>query len=432
MVYVLVVVSALIVAAGEVIQQNSASQAPPEQNLSFRLLLWLVQRPMWLLGVVCSFGGNAVFASAEAHGSVAVIEAVFVVRLIFGLVMSAAWRRRWMTRRDVLGAAAIAAGLIGFLLAAEPTKGEAAASELGWVIGGGAVVAFALLLAVVASRLGPARKATLLGAGAGALFGLQASLMQSAVHVITRQGVVALLTTWNGYAVAAVALLGMLLVQSAFEAAPLAASYPSVVTTELVAGIAVGVWLLGGSLELSPLRIAITLVGLIVLVAGVYLLTTSPLVTGELDTLIRRQDVGQAKQIEARVSQEIERAQRYAERADTRVGGVRPMGWWDQWRLDRELRRIDEGVDRLCALRDDSRRHRDAEQQRLNDVPEQQRNKLEAQDRELREQERRIAEHADELRERADQLAEHCGRGGGPEQRRAARAAQAGPGTDPR
>lgn len=424
MVYVLVVVSALIVATGEVIQQNSASQAPPEQNLSFRLLLWLVQRPMWLLGVVCSFGGNAVFASAEARGSVAVIEAVFVVRLIFGLVMAAAWHRRWMTRRDVLGAVAVAVGLVGFLLAAQPTKGDAAASQLGWGVGGGAVVAFALLLAAVASRLGPVRKATLLGTGAGALFGLQASLMQSAVHVITHQGVVALLTTWNGYAVAAVAVLGMLLVQSAFEAAPLAASYPAVVTTELVAGIAIGVWLLGGSLELSPLRIAITLGGLIVLVAGVYLLTTSPLITGELDTLVRRQEVGQAKHIEARVSREIELAQRYAERADTRVGTGRPLGWLDQWRLDRELRRIDEGVDRLCTLRDDSRRHRDAQQQQLDDLPEKQRQEVEAEDRELREQERRISEHADELRERADQLAEHCGRGG-PEHRRAARAGQA-------
>src|SRR3954467_10690032 len=103
MVYLLVVASALIVAPGEVIQQRTASQAPPEQNLSFRLLLWLVQRPMWLLGVVCSFGGNAVFATAENHGSVAVVEAVFVVRLVFGLIMSAAWRRRRMSGRDVLG-----------------------------------------------------------------------------------------------------------------------------------------------------------------------------------------------------------------------------------------------------------------------------------------------------------------------------------------
>lgn len=430
MVYLLVVVSALIVAAGEVIQQYNASQAPPEQNLSFRLLLWLVRRPMWLLGVVCSFGGNAVFATAEARGSVAVIEAVFVVRLVFGLAMAAGWRRRWLTRRDVLGALTIAAGLVGFLLAAQPSKGQAAASDLNWGIGGGAVVVFALIMAALASRMGPARKATLLGAGAGALFGLQASLMQSAVHVLTHGGVLALLMSWHGYAVAAMALLGMLLVQSAFEAAPLPASYPAVVITELLAGIAVGVWLLGGSLELSPVRIAITLAGLLVLVAGVYLLTTSPLVTGELDTLVRRQDVGQAKVIEGRVAQEIERAQRYAERAGARTENGRSTSRWTQWRLDRELRRIDDGVDRLCAIRDDSRRHREAAQQRLADEPQQQRDKIEAEDRELREQEDRISEHAEELRERADQLSQSCRRGG-PDQRLAARAAHEQAGPDP-
>jgi hypothetical protein len=282
------------------------------------------------------------------------------------------------------------------------------------------VVAFALILAAVASRLGPARKATLLGAGAGALFGLQASLMQSAVHVLTGEGVVALLTTWNGYAVAAMALLGMLLVQSAFEAAPLAASYPAVVTTELLGGIALAVWLLGGNLEVTPPRVAITIAGLLVLVLGVYLLTTSPLVTGDLDVLVRQQDVGKAKQIEARVGREFDRAQRYAKRADARVGGRRPWGWLAQWRLDRELRRIDEGVDRLCALRDDSRRHRDAAQQRLPELPQRERDELAEQDRALREQEQRISEHADELRERADLLAEHC-RDGGVARRRAAR-----------
>ena len=48
MVYALTVVAALVVATGEVIQQRNASQASPEDNLSPKLLLWLVQRPRWL------------------------------------------------------------------------------------------------------------------------------------------------------------------------------------------------------------------------------------------------------------------------------------------------------------------------------------------------------------------------------------------------
>jgi hypothetical protein len=43
-VYPLTLVAALFVAIGEVIQQRSAAHAPPEHNLSLRLLVWLVRR----------------------------------------------------------------------------------------------------------------------------------------------------------------------------------------------------------------------------------------------------------------------------------------------------------------------------------------------------------------------------------------------------
>lgn len=113
---------------------------------------------------------------------------------------------------------------MAFILAARPRKGTVAVSDLHWILGSGCLLAEALVLMVIAKGSDPVRKAVLLSAAAGNLVGLQASLTQGAVHVLEPPGFVALLMTWNGYAVLAVALTGMLLVQSAFEAAPLPAS----------------------------------------------------------------------------------------------------------------------------------------------------------------------------------------------------------------
>ncbi|PRX46579.1 hypothetical protein B0I33_107156 [Prauserella shujinwangii] len=385
MVYALSAVAALILGTGSVIQQRAAAEAPPEHNLSPKLLVWLAQRPLWLAGVGTSLVGNLVLATALGTGSVTVVETVFVVRLVFALSLAALWRRQRIPGRDWIGTAAVCLGIIGFLLSAEPVKGEAGVPDGRWALGGGIIVGLAIALAVVASRLGPARRAVLLGAGAGALYGLQAALTHTAVRILTGSGVLALLVTWNGYAVVAVALLGMLLVQSAYETAPLPASYPAVVTTELLASIAVGIAVLGGQVRTEPPRLVVALAGLAAMIVGISLLTTSRLVTGRLDELVRRQEVGHATRIAARLTRELTKAERAR-----RPGPA--------------ARRVTEGVEELGRLCADLRRHRDAELAKLHRVSERERADLLRRDRELAEQERWIDEQAARLRVRADRL----------------------------
>ena len=240
----------------------------------------MVRRPRWLAGVAGSTAGNVLFAVALRYSSLALVEAVFVVRLMFALVLGAAWGQHRVPGRDLLGSVAITAGLVGFIYAARPNKGSGVAPDLRWLLGGGCVVAVVAMLTAIARKADPTRKAVLLGTASGVLFGLQASLTQRAVHVLSERGAVELLLSWEGYACALTALVGMLLLQSAFEAAPLPASYPAVVTTELVIGVALGVLVLGGTLALGTLAITATAVSLLVMIGGICLLTTSPIVTG--------------------------------------------------------------------------------------------------------------------------------------------------------
>ncbi len=281
MVYAFTVIAALIVSTGEVVQQRMAAQAPPQDNLSPRLLLWLVRQPRWLAGVGCSLAGNIAFAAALNRGSVVLVESVFVIRLIFGLVIAALWGWHRVPVRDILGGLCITLGLVAFLLVGKPQAGEVTVTDFHWALGAGIPVVLAATLGLVARKWRGGRRALMLGLGAGICFGVQASLIQAAVGVMTDDGIVALLTGWHGYAVVAVALLGMLLVQSAFESAPLDASYPGVVTAQLLTAIGLGVLVLGGRLSLGAWQLAVMVAALAAMVAGIFIITRSRLVASE-------------------------------------------------------------------------------------------------------------------------------------------------------
>lgn len=403
-IYVLSLVAALLVGGASVIQQRAAAQAPPEHNLSPRLLVWLAQRPLWLAGAGCAILGNLVFALSVGRGNVALAEALLVVRLLFALPLAAAWGRHSVPARDWGGAVALTGGLIGFILAAQPQKGtgEDVANST-WLIGGGIVAGMVLATTAIARRRGPTRKATLLAAGAGALFGLQASLTHSAFDVLGESGVVGLLTTWNGYAVLTVAAFGTLLLQSAYESAPLPASYPAEVTVELLAGIAVGVGVLGGEVDLTTAGAALGLLCLLVMVGGVYVLATSSLVTGEVDRLERRHDEGLARRTEAELERDLSRAHHDLDEFEAHLDAPRARRR-DSRHLERDIDRIDAEVERLCRIQEDIRRHREASWRRQRHLSREERERAAAADRDLTAWEREIDERAERLRARADQL----------------------------
>ncbi len=404
MVYALAVLAALLVGAGSVVEQRTAAQAPPEYSLSPKLLLWLAKRPIWVAGFTTTLLGNLVFAAALGSGSVAVVQAVFTLRLLFALSMASAWAQHRVPLRDSAGAVVVVVGLVGFLLGSRPTQqGGRQEVDLTWAIWGGSVVVAVLGLVVAARTVGPIGKAALLGIAAGGLYGLQSSLIHIAVDVATESGIAALATSWSGYTVVGMALLGMLLVQSAYEAAPLSASYPAIVTTELLAGISLGVVLLDGSMSLHPVGIVFGALGVAAMVVGIVLLTTSPLVTGQLDRLVRQQEIGMARQIQARLDRELGRADRDLRRAQTRSGrdsSAAPR------RLQRELARIEARLDRLQELQTDIGHHRLVEWQRSEQMSGPEAVELDAQDRELRAHERAVGERAQQLRDRAAQLTE--------------------------
>lgn len=85
-----------------------------------------------------------------------------------------------------------------------------------------------------------------------------------------------LVVHWQPYAVLAIGLTGMVLVQSAFETAPLRMSLPSLTAAQPLAGIACGIGFLGDRLRVTPGALAWETVGLAAVVVGVVMLGRHP------------------------------------------------------------------------------------------------------------------------------------------------------------
>jgi hypothetical protein len=277
MVYSLALLAALIVGVGEVVQQRVAMRAPPDANLSPRLLWWLARRPEWLGGVGFSLLGNVLFAGALTTGSVVLVEAVFLTRLVFGLVVAAFWAWHRIPLRDLAAAVGLLGSIVVFLLSARPRAGHLNGAR--WLIAIVPPVLLSVGVAAVASRQAGARRATLLGGSAGVLFGLQTVLVKTAVHTLSQRGPAATLAGWRPYAVVGVALLGTLMVQSAFESAPLPASYPAVVTGQLLCAMAISVWVLHGAVRAATPYAYFMAGSLVSMLAAITVLTRSPLLT---------------------------------------------------------------------------------------------------------------------------------------------------------
>lgn len=353
-VYLLALGAAFLFGLGSVVQQRVAFTAPPGKSLRPSLLLWLVRQPVWLIGVGTAVVGNLLSGAALGMGSVALVQPLLVTRLLFALPLSAIWARKRLVLRDWAGMLATAGGLGVFILVGQPRSGpeDGGPSLWEWMMVAASIGALATVLVLVSGRLGPARQAPMLGATAGMLFALQSAFTHTAVRSFIDGGIGALLSDWTTYAVAVSAVLGTLLAQSAYEMAPLTASYPALAAVEPLAGIAIAVGILGSTIAVGPLPLTVLLIALAVMTAGIYLLATSPLVTAQKPTMHLRHEEERVADLERQLEDdldELEEAVRWLEECWQPAGRrLRPSRVQQRMqRLDSLLPRVGTRLDRL-------------------------------------------------------------------------------------
>jgi len=272
---VIILGAAFLLGLGFVLQQRAAQEAPPDELLSYRLLVDLVQKPRWLAGLASMIGGQILGAIALGRSDVTLVEPLLTTNLLFALALGRVVSAQQLGRREWGGAMLLVLGIGAFVAAGDPRSGGTMVNgPQAWALVGG-IGALVCLLVTVARSRPDAEKAALLAAAAGSLFGLQDGFTRRAMQLLD-DGIGHLLGSWQTYAVVAVAAVGILLAQSAFEAAPLRASLPAMTVAEPLCGMAFGVAVFGEVVRVAPVWLGVESAGLLAMVVGVVVLARSP------------------------------------------------------------------------------------------------------------------------------------------------------------
>lgn len=265
-------------AAAGVLQQRVAQTRPEDESLSPGLLVDLAKQRLWLAGIGLAVLSYVFQSLALAFGPLALVQPLIVSELIFALPVSAKLHGLRLGVREWLGALGVAVGLAVAIAAANPQEGDPSAPLGGWLwtlaaVGG--LVSAALLVGWRSS--GPVRASSFALAGA-TIMGFQSALLSNTVNSFRDGGIAAPFTEWQTYLLVVASIGGLLLIQSAYQAGPLATSMPVIDGAEPAVAVTIGILLFNETVNSSAGAIAVTLVGVLAIIGGIVTLDTSPLI----------------------------------------------------------------------------------------------------------------------------------------------------------
>lgn len=248
-----------------------AGRAPATVTTS--VLATISHRP-WLFAVVLQGVGFSLHALALRFGQLSVVQPLLVCAVLFALPLNRVLRRERITLRELAWAAVLVAGLAGFLLAGIPSRQSTQPVDMGPAILTGATgLAVVITCALVARRAVGRAGATVLGVASGILFAGEAALLKSSVGLLGR-GPLALLESWQPYALVVVGLGGVVFSQLAFRSGPLSASLPVVATVNPVLGVLVGAFVYDENVRDTGVALGVESASLVLLAIATLVLTT--------------------------------------------------------------------------------------------------------------------------------------------------------------
>lgn len=279
MAFLLAALAALTSAITSVLQRIGVETAPESSALRLSLMSHAIKRGIWLVGFALMLVQFGLQATALRFGELSVVQPVLTTELLFLLLILAVWFRYRLGAREWLGAFLVVGGLGGFFLAARPHGGQLLPTTSQWVIAS-AVLIGAIAACILAALRGPRWwRAAAFGAATAVTAAFGAALTKAITGYVS-QGWGHVFTHFQPYMLAVTGLGTVFLLQNALHAGPITASRTTLVTLNPLLSIVIGVSLFGDVLRGGGLWIPLEVASLAVLVAGVVVLTRSPLVAG--------------------------------------------------------------------------------------------------------------------------------------------------------
>jgi drug/metabolite transporter (DMT)-like permease len=235
--------TALFYAISNVLELLEAEQVPDEYSMRPALVLRLLKRPRWLVGLLSDFGGYICHAAALGLATVVFVEPILATGILMSLFIGSAFVHRPVRRADWIAAGVLSGGLALFLYEVSPTGGRQLARAREWLIAGPSAIA-AIAICMIFGRATRGRpRAALLGVAAGIAFGVSALLTKALVHYLG-QGIFAWVPHWEPYALAVSAIGGVIVAQSALQTGALGAAVGSIEAMSVITGSLFGLFLL--------------------------------------------------------------------------------------------------------------------------------------------------------------------------------------------
>lgn len=277
--YLLAMAAAVLLGTGFVLQQRVAERAPKAHFLHLRLLGDLVRQPRWLVGVAAMVGGQLTSAWVLGHLKLSIAEPLLTSNLIFALILAAILSRQRVTKTELIGAVILSAGVVALALTRAPRSATVSFGSFSYwpAAAGVGVLAYAL---VQAGRRRPGdQRAMLTGIAAGLVFGISDALTRRTMQLLSAHTLAALFTSWPVYCLVAAGFVGILLLESAFNAGPLRASLPGIAAAEPVSGIVLGMVVFADPVFVSPGMLALRAAGIAALIIGVIMVARAPVLS---------------------------------------------------------------------------------------------------------------------------------------------------------
>jgi hypothetical protein len=269
----LAIAAATVFALANTLQRGAASVVPLEAGGPVRLVLHLVRAPRWLFGALLAALALGLHALALQHGSVIVVQSLLATGLVIALAAEAAQERRIMRAGEAAGSGLLVAGVVLVLAVGRP--------------GGGGPVRLPeqlITLAVLAGLAGTAfagfrlhhrlrLSALIMGATAGACFAVDAVFLKGLADGAGDLDAAAALFNLAGFITASA--LGNLVVQRAYQLAPLRFVLPAVTAGDPLAAFAIGRMILHERLQGGSVSSLAVTIGLVAMAAGITVTTTT-------------------------------------------------------------------------------------------------------------------------------------------------------------
>ncbi len=296
MAILLAVLAALCNALATIFERLGVENAPADAQLSWRLMAYVLKRPIWFLGLGAMVGAFAFQMSALAEGGLTVVQPLLATELLFLVVILRVWFGRPLGWREAAGTLSTVVGLAVFLAASNQGGGDHMPTTPEWIMVVGSCVLGVTLSSTLATRGSPAWRSAWFGVSSGIAFALCASFIKATTTLLSHGGVAHALTNFEPYGIALAGAAGLYLTQNAYHAGPVTASQATMLIVDPIGSVIIGVGVFGDNLRGGLGTLTLDACALALMSVGLFVLCHSPLIVGATgkERLSRADPVGDA------------------------------------------------------------------------------------------------------------------------------------------